>query len=232
MTKESNRHLLIVGFLAFDPGLPVPSAVLDRLSPARREKAARMKLPAAAWRIAAGSTLAEYGLRLLNSEPSNLVYDALGKPVLEPGCGLHVSLSHAGSYVTVLLSPSPCGVDVEKIRPIDVKAGRHIFSEAEMAFIAGLEVDVRLSRFFEIWALKESLAKWQGTGISKTLREGTFILNETGWSLHHPSAVLDAHIIPEDNNYVLAALTAGNELRIERFTVDLVDNHLKMQSLT
>jgi 4'-phosphopantetheinyl transferase len=224
--NDALTHLLLIGRLDIDLVRPVPDQVLDRLSPARREKAVRMKVPAAAWRIAAGSLLVNEGVRLLDFEPQVLDYDERGKPVFKAGCGLEVSLSHAGRFVTALLSSAPCGVDVEKIRPLDVKAGRHIFSVQEMQCVASLSGDMQRQRFFEIWALKESLAKWQGTGISGTLREGTFTRSEDRWTLAHPAAQLDAQIIPVDPEYVVAALTAGPGLKQIRYDFDYQEDML------
>lgn len=198
--------------LQFDLAVSFTDAQAERLSPARRAKAQRMRHAAGAWRIAAGSALVQALLAQAGIEPAatTLGYEANGKPVLEPACGLHISLSHAGNTVAAMLSSKPCGVDVERKRAIDVRAGRHIMSAEEMAHVQALNGDAQLNRFFELWALKESLAKWQGTGISGSLRNGTFHLVDGAWRLEHPEA---AYLYPLvswlDDHYVLASVSEG-----------------------
>lgn len=152
---------------------PLPDSVLNGLSVARREKAAGMKKPLSAWRIAAGCRAARSLLVQAGAPPGDsefLSYDDKGKPLFDPPNGLHISFSHAGSFVVAVLSDRPCGVDIEKNRRIDPRVGRHIFSPSDMEGVLTGPEDEQTERFFKTWAIKESVSKWLGTGISAELR--------------------------------------------------------------
>lgn len=95
-----------------------------------------------------------------------------GQPYLS-GCDLHVSISHCDRMVACALSREPVGIDVEKVRPIDLAICRHVCTDEEKAYVGtdGTEGQVCrdpqiLSRFFEIWTAKEAYFKKRGTGIT------------------------------------------------------------------
>ena len=87
--------------------------------------------------------------------------DGKGRPYLD-GSDFFVSIAHCEEMVVCALAKEPVGIDVEKIRPIDVqKAARHVCTPEELAYLQ----DEPLTRFYEIWTGKEAWFKKQGTGI-------------------------------------------------------------------
>ena len=79
-----------------------------------------------------------------------------GKPVLKCG-GAFISASHSEDFVLCGISKFPIGVDVEKMRPIDLKVARRFCSETE------LENCKNEQDFFKIWTLKEAYFKLYGS---------------------------------------------------------------------
>lgn len=97
-----------------------------------------------------------------------------GQPYLT-GCDLFVSISHSDQKVACAVSQTPVGIDIEKIRPVDLNLCRHVCVEEEKQYVlgdlpqwpAGLCRDTEiLQRFFEVWTAKEAYFKKLGTGIT------------------------------------------------------------------
>lgn len=92
-----------------------------------------------------------------------------GKPYITclPRCEFNIS--HTRYAVAAALSEQPVGVDVEKIRDIDLNVARRAFSDQELAWLNDEPGD-RNRRFFEIWTKKEALSKYYGTGLINSLK--------------------------------------------------------------
>lgn len=85
-----------------------------------------------------------------------VVFEAGGKPRFT-NANLCFSLSHSGNLAAALLSPAPCAVDLEQLRPaMEARLGGRCLSDAERAANCG---------FFECWTKKECIGKLSGKGI-------------------------------------------------------------------
>lgn len=79
-----------------------------------------------------------------------------GKPCFADA-PLHFSLSHSGSLAAVMLADTPCGVDIEEIRPgISEKLYARCMHPEEIQ--SGVS-------FFETWTKKECIGKLSGDGM-------------------------------------------------------------------
>lgn len=97
-----------------------------------------------------------------------------GQPYLN-GCNLSVSITHCEEKIACVISHDPVGIDIERIRPVNLKLCRHICVPEEKAYVLGdsreyenrvcRDEDV-LRRFFEVWTAKEAYFKKCGTGIT------------------------------------------------------------------
>lgn len=107
--------------------------------------------------VAAWSLLAE-GLHMLGADVLPEVrFDPGGKPRFTDSL-LHFSLSHSGKLAAVLISETPCGVDIELVCPeIAARLRERCLSDAERA---------RDCDFFELWTQKECIAKLDGSGMT------------------------------------------------------------------
>lgn len=99
-----------------------------------------------------------------------------GKP-FAIGLDVEFNISHSGDMVVCAVDNDPVGIDVELIRPIDLNVIQRICTENEITYVLGDNLSKNsfckitnysvLSRFFEIWTLKEAYGKLMGTGITE-----------------------------------------------------------------
>ncbi len=148
------------------------SQAYDALSPSRKSHIDRLKKQSDKIRSLTGELLVQKLLREYYSLSTGVLHRREnGQPYLT-GCDLYVSISHCDSKVACAVSRSPVGIDIEKIRPIDLKLCRHICREEEKEYVLGgaegcfCEDPSVLYRFFEIWTGKEAYFKKCGTGIT------------------------------------------------------------------
>ena len=100
-------------------------------------------------------------------EEEQIVFKTLenGKPYAE-NLSIHFNISHSGDMVICAVSDEPVGVDIEKIREIDLKVAHRVFNDKECDYVFKDKEKAR-ARFFEIWTRHEAYAKLSGDGISK-----------------------------------------------------------------
>ena len=92
-------------------------------------------------------------------------------PRLEGGQG-HVSISHSGEGLLLAWSPTPIGVDLERVdRPVqaDLLAQR-FFPPQEVEELMRLPWPARPARVLESWVRKEAAIKWRGATLASDLR--------------------------------------------------------------
>lgn len=106
----------------------------------------------------------------------SIVFDKTetGKPYAK-GLPVEFNISHSGDIVVCVVDDKPVGIDVEKIRPIDLKVAKHICTDDELVYLFGYtptEQDFTyttdqelLTRFFELWTSKEAYGKCIGFGM-------------------------------------------------------------------
>jgi 4'-phosphopantetheinyl transferase len=102
-----------------------------------------------------------------------------GKPLLiaEGANRASFSLSHTrGMVACAVTSDVKVGVDLEWVdREVDAEGiAARFFAPAEAAQLAELQGDARRDRFFDLWTLKEALAKALGRGMAVSLRSLAF----------------------------------------------------------
>ncbi|MCQ2431901.1 MAG: 4'-phosphopantetheinyl transferase superfamily protein [Clostridia bacterium] len=133
--------------------------LISRLPDGRREKTLAVRDPKTRRMSAFAGLLASYALRSYAVSPEKVVWE--GKPHIENSL-VHFNISHSAYTAAVLVSPFPCGVDIEKIRPItrETPIRKKLFSEEERLSFSGPE------GFFRAWTAKEAYLKYTGQGFS------------------------------------------------------------------
>ena len=131
----------------------------ERLKKVQSQKGERDKLLSAA----AGYIL-ERGLKEEGVTNPQFFYNADGKPYLKGG-KVHFNLSHSGSVAVCALSDSEVGVDVQALRPVKNELLKKVCTQAEYSFVTA-DGESSLQRFCRLWALKESVMKCLGKGLS------------------------------------------------------------------
>lgn len=100
------------------------------------------------------------------SVPVFVEKDLLGKPFLRDYPEVFVSLSHSGGYVACALGEKPVGVDIEEWK--ERRSVRRIVEKChplERAAFLELKEEERQKGFHDLWVLKESFMKAEGSGL-------------------------------------------------------------------
>lgn len=98
-----------------------------------------------------------------------------GKPYAV-GLDIHFNASHSGNFAVCAVSERSVGIDIERIRPVNLAAAKRCFNDDELVFLFGHvpqpeefkrcnQSDI-LIRFFRVWTAKEALIKRAGGSIA------------------------------------------------------------------
>lgn len=107
--------------------------------------------------------------------------DIYGKPYLVNCPDFHFNISHSGDYVVCAIDNNEIGIDIEEIKKINYEEiARNFFTSKECDYIFNCNKEDCISRFYNIWTLKESYIKCIGKGLYKNLRSFSinFLKNE------------------------------------------------------
>ncbi len=112
-------------------------------------------------------------------QPILLARAPKGKPFLLEYPGIHINLSHSGGYAACAIGERPVGIDVEcwrnrRHRELVVKK----FHLKEQKAFRAAEESQRGPLFHNLWVLKESFMKAEGSGLLIPL--DTFYMEEIG----------------------------------------------------
>lgn len=132
-------------------------------------------------RTVAGEMLARKAIaEWCHVSEEEILFDKLeyGKP-FAIGLDVEFNISHSVDMVVCVVDSQPVGIDIEQIRPIDMKVIQRICTECEIAYVLGDNLNENsfckitnnsvLSRFFKVWTLKEAYGKLMGIGITESL---------------------------------------------------------------
>lgn len=117
------------------------------------------------------SLLAKFYVKKIAAEFLNATINTLdfektsnGKPFLKNYPDFHFNISHSNNLIAIAIDNSQIGIDIEKIREVNLKLANRHFCENEINFI-----NSNNERFFEIWTKKEAYLKFCGKGITLPL---------------------------------------------------------------
>ena len=106
-----------------------------------------------------------------------------GKPHLVCSSKVSFNLSHANGIVACVVGVgADVGIDVEKIeRTLDIDPiVERYFSPVELAWLRLADTEQRVTRFYELWTLKEAFVKCTGAGLRDLHESGTFEVSPDG----------------------------------------------------
>lgn len=101
-----------------------------------------------------------------------LDYSDSGRPFLT-GSSTHLSISHSGNYVCLLLSDSPAGIDLEQKSPRALRVKEKFLKEQEMALADGLGFAEEETAVL-LWSAKEAIFKRMDAPTLSLLQDITF----------------------------------------------------------
>ncbi|MGN0808115.1 MAG: 4'-phosphopantetheinyl transferase family protein [Candidatus Coproplasma sp.] len=87
-----------------------------------------------------------------------------GKPYLKDG-QIYFNLSHSGDIAVCALSSQEVGVDVQQVKPVSAGVIERVCTKEEYAFVTQNPQEID-QRFCRLWAVKESVIKCLGKGLS------------------------------------------------------------------
>lgn len=137
--------------------------------------------------------------------------NASGKPHLT-GDKVHFSISHSGDFVACAVNDTPVGIDVEKIRTVDLPLIKRVCTQEELSFVLKNEdntIDENTCvRFLMVWCAKEAYLKYTGVGLKGGLKSIS-VANEFGIKGNPlPHIKLD---VLNTENYVCAIISETSE---------------------
>lgn len=100
--------------------------------------------------------------------------NSFGKP-FAMNIPVHFNVSHSGDMVVCAVSDREIGIDIEKIKPFNIKAASKFATDEECGYIGSTE-----NGFFEIWTLKEAYFKCVGTGLGSDIKNVSFNVTQNG----------------------------------------------------
>ena len=111
-----------------------------------------------------GRLMLHKALTSLSAGEYKVIYTDNEKPVLESDKGLCFNISHSGDYVVVAISDSQVGCDIQEVRPYNPKVAGRNYCQRETDLIENSHS--KDEAFIRLWALKESVLKYTGKGLS------------------------------------------------------------------
>jgi len=158
------------------------------LPPESAARCRRFRKESDSLRTLAGELLVRYAIstRLsVGNDRIRLARDANGKPVAL-GLPIELSISHSGSYAVCAVAAERVGIDIQELRPVDLKIARRQFTAPEYDMIAKRPQQDQANAFFDLWTLKESYIKWDGRGLAIPLSSFSFRFNGDAVTLDAP----------------------------------------------
>ena len=135
------------------------------VSPERRQKTDRYRMPKDRQLSLGAELLLRYALQGFGISEYHLEYNDLGKPFLRDS-NISVSISHSGTYVLCAAADRAVGCDIEQIKPVDLKIAKRFFCPEEYADIVSAPTpEAQTALFYRYWTLKESFMKVTGLGM-------------------------------------------------------------------
>jgi 4'-phosphopantetheinyl transferase len=144
-----------------------------------------------------------------------------GKPYLMGFPQYEFSMTHTHHAVAAAVSEQPVGVDVERIKGVDLSIANRIFSDREVALL-NTAPDKRFS-FLEIWTKKEALIKKRGTGLTNDLSS----FDTTS------SSPCERFVSYETGDYIISLCSDAENHEVEFLTIsemELIDRWLHLMA--
>lgn len=181
----------------------------------RREQLGRFIRKEDAYRSLFGELLARSvimdEMKMLNQHIS-FRKNLYGKPMLSGNKAFQFNISHSGRWVVMIHGEKTVGIDIEQTQAIDLGVANCFFSPLEIADLKSKAEADRREYFYDLWTLKESYIKAQGTGLSMPLDSFSIRINgkEIMMEPDHPSYQFRQYEI--DREYKLSACSIGGRL--------------------
>lgn len=123
-----------------------------------------------------GEVLARYAIGNFGGIPyttAKMLTGKNGKPYFSHPQNIHYNISHSGLYIVCAVSNSEIGIDVERIRKVNLRIAERYFSPTELSDLLAMSESSRMEYFITLWTIKEAYLKSTGTGLTQKLNSFT-----------------------------------------------------------
>jgi len=120
----------------------------------------------------------------LSNSQLKFAVNPYGKPFLLNNPQVHHNIAHINQHIACVTGEVPVGIDIEKIRSIDMKIVERFFVSEEKDYILSAQSDLRNKRFFEVWTKKESRVKLEGKRLLESLSAFSVLTLDPGIFYH------------------------------------------------
>ncbi len=134
----------------------------------------------------AGELLARYSVGQYLVNPAQeiiLLFGEKGKPHIGNLENVHFNISHSGHYVVCAVADTEIGIDVERIRNVNLRIAERFFSPSEIDDLMACDEETRMQYFITLWTIKESYLKAIGRGLTQHLNSFTIVQNNDSYLL-------------------------------------------------
>ncbi len=169
---------------AYDPEFQ--DLLLSYLPEAGRLRIKDHTNPTSRLQTVAGELLARHSVGEFTGNASQeikLVYGEKGKPHIQNLSDVHFNISHSGHYVVCAVADKEIGVDVERIRKVNLRIAERFFSAPELFDLMQLDEEARKLYFITLWTIKESYLKAIGRGLTQHLNSFTILQSADSYML-------------------------------------------------
>ena len=149
-----------------------------------------------------------YVLRcLINSISEESVFDIkynkYGKPYLKQNQNIYFNISNSNNTVCIGISDQPIGVDLEYVKPRNIKAIMQFLHSSECEYINSSGSSE--CAFYEIWTMKEAYLKYLGTGFHKPFNQIEITLLNNKFKIYDCNELVKIQTcsININNSYIL-----------------------------
>ena len=139
------------------------------------------------------------------------VHNKYGKPFLEDMDNLYFNLSHAGNKIACAIDSREVGIDVERVKDIDLDIGKRFFTPNEYELIKLQNESNQLDFFYNIWTLKEAYVKAKGKGLSIPLDSFEFEYNDGKFQLSGENKVYNCFQY-KIHDYIMSICSKSNKV--------------------
>ncbi len=134
----------------------------------------------------AGELLARYSVgKYIGKSDQEIVlrFGEKGKPHIGNIPGIHFNISHSGHYIVCAVAATEIGIDVERVRKVNLRIAERFFSEPEISDLMACTETSRMHYFITLWTIKESYLKAIGRGLTQHLNSFTILKNVDSYIL-------------------------------------------------
>ena len=164
---------------------------------------------------------------------NDILMSEKGKPYID-GSKIFFNISHCDGLAVCVLSDKPVGVDCESVRKASTAVMKKCFGSIETDYVNNSEE--KNIAFTRIWTLKESYVKMTGDGVSSSLTDKCFDIDEgralfeSGAEFIHYDCLLD-----EEQYFISVSLVTDDKKRensIEKPFFDIDNEHILLYNVS